>query len=169
MECSLRQLIPQKFCLDCKGCCRFREPQSPWRPKVYANEEKLFCHEHFDEAFLDHEGKVATRSCSDEHVCLFLDSLTNACQVYKARPLECALYPFVLIKAKEGIFLAVHLACPFVQQAQSSAEFAAYLGELRTFFGQGSVQDFLKAHRQDMSSVHICQDEIQSLFCVLPS
>jgi Fe-S-cluster containining protein len=168
MDFSLRQLIQKKFCLACKGCCRFKERQSLWRPKVYASEERLLKHKHFDKTFLDHQGRVATRACGDDHVCLFLDLLTNECQVYKARPFECELYPFLFIKKQEGIFLAAHLACPFIQQVQSSEQLEKYGSYLKKFFDQDVVQEFLKVHSKEISSSHICDDEIQSLCCILP-
>lgn len=168
MDFSLRQLMSEKFCLDCKGCCRFKEPRSPWRPKVYASEDKFFGHEHFEENVLDSQGHVATRAYAEEHGCLFLDSLTNECRVYKARPFECELYPFVFLKDQEGIFLAAHLACPFVQEVQSTELFEKHCQYLKEFFEQATVQAFLKTHVKDITSAHIAPDEVQSLFRILP-
>ena len=168
MDFSLRQLMSEKFCLACKGCCRFKESHSSWRPKVYASEDKIFKHEAFEKNFLDCQGHVATRVSAEEHVCLFLDSLTNECQVYQARPFECALYPFILVKSQEGLFLAVHLACPFIQENQSSELVEKHSSYLKKFFNQKTVQQFLKAHIEEISSSHISEDEIQTLFCILP-
>ncbi len=168
MDFSLRQLMNEKFCLDCKGCCRFKESRSPWRPKVYPLEDKLLGHEHFEEKALDSQGRVATRAYAEEHACVFLDSLTNACRVYPARPLECVLYPFVFLKNQEGISLAAHLACPFVQEVQASALFEEHCCYLKKFFAQKKIQAFLKAHAKDICSAHIAQDEIQPLFCIVP-
>jgi len=165
---NFKQAMDQKYCLECKGCCRFKEAKSPWRPKVYTSEDKILRHKALEKTFLDSQGHVATRASAEEHVCLFLDSLTNACQVYQARPFECELYPFLFIKNQEGVFLAVHLACPFVQEAQSLASFQEYCGSLREFFRQEGWQTFLKEHINEISSSHIHDNEIQPLFCIFP-
>jgi len=63
--------------------------------------------------------------------------------------------------------LSVHLACPFVQEAQLSRSFEEYVNYLRQVFAQRPWQEFFKGRSRDIASAHIHDDEIKKLFCVL--
>ena len=161
---DLKQVLGEEYCLACKGCCRFQSAQSLWRPKVYPSEEVFSKRDPVNKDILDKTGRIATQIFGKEHICAFLDPLTNKCRTYSSRPFECQLYPFVFIKEDQGLVLGAHLACPFVQDAQASQMFERYCKDLEGFFHQPTMQSFLAAHLNDISSSHIQKDEIQILF-----
>ena len=39
-ELNLKQFVPSEVCLKCKGCCRYKEADSAWRPKLGAGDQE---------------------------------------------------------------------------------------------------------------------------------
>ncbi len=153
---------PQEFCLACQGCCRFQDSRSPWRPKVYPNEERVSAPQGLLSA--DQEGYLRTRCVQGVWLCDHLDARTNHCQVYPWRPFECVLYPFLLIKNRNGIAVAVHLACPYVQGKKDLSCFQDAFAQVQRFLEQKEVQDFLRSCKAHIISDHIQDEEVQIIF-----
>ncbi len=152
----LRQFVPSAFCLECRGCCRFQESQSPWRPKT-GIEEAAAMHS-------DKEGYITTIQECGKALCRFLDPATQHCRIYESRPFECALYPFILSSQGNGIDVYVHLACPYIQEQQSSPELTAYIAYLREFFNHQETRAFLKANRRLIHDYTPQEMELMLLF-----
>ena len=127
---NIPQLMPSDYCLSCKGCCFFKQKKSLWRPQLSLKEQKKI-----KEAkdYIDEEGRITTSARGKRHVCYLLEEDNHKCRIYGKRPFECALYPFLFVKKKEKCFLAVHLACPYVQEKRGAAEFDQYMKEVKTF------------------------------------
>lgn len=165
----LKQPMKSGYCLACQGCCRFKEVNSPWRPKVYFKEEEILGGGVLTSDILDDKRCVKTKTVDGEHFCELLDTKTNKCIAYAVRPLECRLYPFIFVKQEGNVFLAVHLACPFVQEARDTKEFNSCCQELQTFFARKEVKNLLKENIAHIFSGHVLKDEIEILFSVCPS
>lgn len=167
---NLTQFVPSHVCLECDGCCRFKEEDSHWRPKVGSEESQLMRQEGlaeriFGREHLDAGMRIKTKGCHNgTHQCRFFSPDGNLCTIYAYRPFECRLYPFVLMKKGAGIVLAVHLNCPHVQNTQDSKEFDNYVGYLQKFFLQNDVTEFLKRNRLLIESYLDYEDEMQGLF-----
>ena len=144
---DMKQFVPQEVCLSCDGCCRFKEENSPWRPKVTAAELQGPIQQGLAERILAHstaQGHIKTVSCGGQHICSFLNPQNNTCGIYPGRPFECQLYPFVLVRGKdETVGVCVHLNCPYIQESRSTKEFEEYVRYLREFFNRRDVRDFL--------------------------
>lgn len=156
---------PQEFCLACQGCCRFQDSRSPWRPKVYAQEEKFFL---AAPKFLkpDREGYLEAKCVHGCWLCEHLEEATNRCQVYPYRPLECILYPFLLLRDKNRIVVALHLACPYVQEKKDLKGFQDACENTKQFFEQKNVQAFLRTCQEHITSSHVQSEEVQVIFTV---
>lgn len=128
----LKQFVPGKFCLECRGCCRFSEANSVWVVH-FLKTEKPF---------------APTPSKKGGFVCPFLNRTDNKCNIYTKRPFECGLYPFLLNKDKNGVFLAVHLNCPYIEEKIGTKEFREYTGYLTAFFNTSPFKDILKNNPQ---------------------
>ena len=157
----LKQPMTSAYCLACQGCCRFKEANSPWRPKVYFGEEQIFGGDTLSSDIFDDKRCIKTKTIGEEHFCGLLDIKTNKCTAYLNRPLECRLYPFLLVRKQGEIFLAVHLACPFVQESKDSKEFESQCQELKIFFAQEKMNDFLKKNVEHIFSGYILKNEIE--------
>lgn len=127
----MEQVVTQGFCLKCRGCCRFNEADSIWSPTVLDEEEKLI------PTFAISSNKKIRALPSAEKInnfiCSFLNSHDNKCNIYEERPFECRLYPFLINRKKNKVFLALDLNCPFVKdnsEAMDLKEYSAKLAEL---------------------------------------
>jgi len=138
MITELPQNVPSDICLKCDGCCRFASSHSPWRPKVAQDEAGGAL-----AAELDADGALKTVDYNGQPHCAFLCAGDNTCQVYGARPFECRLYPFLLIKSGDGVALGAHLSCPYVQKHRDGT-FERHIDEMRTYFQRSDVRAFLK-------------------------
>ena len=39
-EVSLKQFVPSEVCLKCNGCCRYKQADSVWRPKLGQKDQR---------------------------------------------------------------------------------------------------------------------------------
>jgi len=147
----IRQFVGSDFCLKCFGCCRFKEKDSVWTPKLLdAEAEKL------GELI-----KLIANPEQDNFVCLSLDIPGNKCKIYHQRPFDCQLYPFLLNQRGENIFLAVDLNCPYVRQNLESQSFKEYVKELDDFLNSGDRLKQLRANLQLIQTYKEAQDLIE--------
>jgi len=138
-----------------------------WRPRVWAQEKGLAEHIFAKEA-LDQNQQIKTLRCHDgTHQCKFFSPEGNACTIYAYRPLECRLYPFVLMKQEGGTVLAVHLSCPHIQGTGGSSEFEKYAGYLKEFFAQQDVRQLLRENAALIDDYAEYSNELKVLFPVI--
>ncbi|MBI3616857.1 MAG: YkgJ family cysteine cluster protein [Candidatus Omnitrophica bacterium] len=160
------QLVPQKICLSCQGCCRFKEAQSLWRPRIAL--EELAANEHKKDLAeaLGKDGYIKTVKEQGQNRCTFLNLGTNKCGVYAGRPFECRLYPFLLTRfGKNGrVAVSVHLSCPHVQQSRYSAEFEKHAGVLKAYLSGEESARFLQNNPALVGDYSEYHDEIEELF-----
>ncbi|MBN1586159.1 MAG: YkgJ family cysteine cluster protein, partial [Candidatus Omnitrophica bacterium] len=86
----LDSLLPGGYCLDCRACCRFQEPHSDWAPPEYTPQK-------------DPAAKPG-EAC---YACPQLDRPSHHCKVYEQRPLDCRLYPFMILRQGEEVSLGI--------------------------------------------------------------
>lgn len=159
-----KQLIPSKTCLSCEFCCRFPKPNTVWQPRLTAGEISAFDKLGFKNKIL--KGAVKSKAQGKFFACSFLRSSKNACGIYRQRPLECRLYPFVLMVGKDGVLLAAHLACPFVLENIKTAEFKRHAAYLKKYFSRESSRKFIKANPAIAQNYHGYAKELVSLFTI---
>jgi len=125
---DLKQIIPSEFCLGCRGCCRFSEKDSMWSP-LLLNEEIECLKENNLLSGCDTKKKKLTtvlNSTEENFVCAFLSVQDNSCRIYGLRPFECRLYPFLINREKNRIYLAVDPHCSFVERNAATSQFREY-------------------------------------------
>ncbi len=122
----IKQFVPSSVCLECSGCCRFSQRESVWNPQALAKEAKALG--------LKSE-KIPLKFSQSENIffCVFFQPPDHHCAVYKKRPAECQLYPFLINRKSGKTYLAVDLNCPYARRELDSPAFrkyVAYLGKL---------------------------------------
>ena len=162
MKTVLKQFVPSSVCLQCDGCCRFKDEKSPWRPrlgKVDVNELAL----QLTDSSVDDRAYLNTIQECGRHFCQFFRSSDSSCRVYEQRPFECSLYPFILSKVEGKVKVYVHLACPYVQDHQDKQvdEYGAYLREL---LNQTATQEFLTRNQDLFHDYTSFEIELKYLF-----
>ncbi|MDP3143463.1 MAG: YkgJ family cysteine cluster protein [Candidatus Omnitrophota bacterium] len=172
---GLKQLIPSSTCLHCQICCRFPEKNTVWQPRLSRIETVAFKNEApraKARGFLERnterprlqgavlwprmykrwlaarikKGAIELKRIGGLFCCSFFNAKGNSCQIYKIRPFDCRLYPFVLIDLQDKIILAAHQLCPFVAQSIQTKKFQSHASYLKKFFAKKGIQDFLKAN-----------------------
>lgn len=94
---NLKQFVPSDFCLGCYGCCRFAANPTIWAPSG--------C-------------RLAKNN--GEYICENLRREDNRCKIYQQHPLDCQLYPFLLVRKGNSLQLGIHRACRFIQEKNPS-------------------------------------------------
>jgi len=122
MTPDIPQIIPDGRCLTCDICCRFPEADSPMRPYFMAAEIDAAIARGVPAAhFPDRSGGRVTlvpHPAGEGFVCPAFDVATNRCTIYDDRPLDCRLYPFVVMRPPEGgqLLLGWDRLCPYLRE-----------------------------------------------------
>jgi Fe-S-cluster containining protein len=154
-ELSLKQFVPSEVCLKCDGCCRYKEADSIWRPKLGVSDQEGLAALITGGDVLDAQAYIKTIQNCGRHFCRFLNEGDSTCGIYNKRPFECSFYPFIISQTPHAIKVYVHLSCPYVQDHLPRAEFDAYVAYLKVFFHRVDIREFLsrnKAMFHDYSS-----------------
>lgn len=163
------QFVPSEVCLKCDGCCRFKDPDTIWRPKMSDQEEALVKYSKLAQKIwsvdtLDSKRFIRTKPGCGEHLCRFLDPKDHSCAIYESRPFECELYPFVISRTSKGTGLYLHLNCPHVQETYRDPSMNAYIRYLKEFFKRNDVQAFLGHNRDLLNDYSAYKDELELVF-----
>lgn len=166
---DMEQFVPQEVCLSCDGCCRFKDETSAWRPRI-AKEESMemvalgLATQIFAKSMTDQDGYIKAKPCLGQFHCSFFHKENNTCNAYQARPFECQLYPFVLVRAQENLSVHVHLSCPHIGKMRSSPEFEKYVAYLKGFLQKAHVTAFLRRNRDIGGEYKDYRQELEFLF-----
>lgn len=112
---SINQCVSGEFCLSCLGCCRYSGNDSIWAPNLLAEEQQRLG--------IEEIGLIAYKN---EYICSFLDSSSNYCQIYESRPLECRIYPFLLNRKDNKLYLSLHKSCPAISEQLNTEQIREY-------------------------------------------
>jgi len=132
---NIRQVTNSSICLSCDVCCRFPEKDSFLRP-VFTPEEAREGAK---------EGRVDLVPLEEGYICPFFTPSNNRCKIYDVRPFDCRLYPFALMKSREGkeIILGIDTKCPIVSGVLPNSEIGNYINYLISFIESDSVKTFI--------------------------
>jgi Fe-S-cluster containining protein len=125
----LPQILSSSTCLSCQVCCRFPDADSPYRPCCTGLEiAALVARGHDLETTWGlpvpedgggpgcgaHVALAPDAGGGTGHHCPFLEESTHRCEAYGARPLDCQLYPLMLVLGEGGDHVVLHLDahCP---------------------------------------------------------
>lgn len=139
---KLKQVIPKKFCLACDVCCRFIDPNSIFTPYLTRTDADLLL-----EAGLPRKAINGNRfnlsPCGPINHCPCFSPDENKCSFYSFRPLECELYPFLLAKKNNEVYLALDKKCPFVGE-NFIKEMSKHIDYLKEILGSKEVAGLVK-------------------------
>ena len=144
----MKQFIPQKICLKCLGCCRFANSRSKWSPCLLSREIKIFKKKHIPLFLRPKSKKLRLVSGNDQFFCPFFNVVKNSCGIYGVRPFDCQLYPFMLRKRKNKVYIAVDINCPYIEKTFRGKKFNRYLNNLIIFLSQPSIKNIIRRDSQ---------------------
>jgi len=151
---ELRRLVPSDVCLACSGCCRFAGAQSVWGPFFLFDEIRYLTEAGLVPSCLfTHPDYAAGRGAwinlveaDGEFLCPCLDTDRHTCRIYAHRPLDCRLYPFILVREDAGIVLAVDEKCPYAQKEGQTPVFKEHVAYLTQLLSGPQGAAFLRAN-----------------------
>lgn len=134
-----QQIIPQKVCLECSGCCRFEAERSAWAVHLSGREQQ--------ELGIQDTVLPAKKDRPDGQLfCNFYDTSRRQCAIYYKRPFECRLYPFVINRKGSEIYLALDLNCPFARDNYQTAAMRDFIAGLCVRLSSAEFLDFIKTN-----------------------
>jgi Fe-S-cluster containining protein len=68
------------------------------------------------------------------YICPYFNTKENGCAIYKIRPFDCRLYPFLLSHKDGGVFLCADLNCPFINKNIKNKSLKDYTFYLKKIF-----------------------------------
>lgn len=122
MSIEIKQLLPYGYCLSCRGCCRFKEKISAWAPRLLREEINSFEAKNLDGKSL----RLVEDGVDNDYACVFLSVKDSVCKVYYKRPFECMLYPFLINRERDKVYLSADPNCPFISENLHTVEFKKY-------------------------------------------
>lgn len=132
----LKQIIPKHYCLKCSGCCRFSDKETMWSAHLLKEE------------IAEGRKNIKLIPCKEYYICNFFGFDDNKCRVYKNRPFECRIYPFLLKKDNKKVYLSLDLKCPFVDNHLNTAEFKKYSRYLARLLSNPRYKKLLRNNPQ---------------------
>ena len=118
---AVPQLVPSHVCLSCDVCCRFPERTSQYRPFFSQSEiQEAIAHGIDAKVFsnlLGSQVEPVPHPFEDGYLCPAFDPQTSHCRIYNVRPLDCQIYPFVIIwdRERHRVHLGWDIKCPFLR------------------------------------------------------
>ncbi|MBA5866380.1 MAG: DUF2156 domain-containing protein [Nitrospira sp. CR1.3] len=115
------QMVPSSTCLRCDVCCRFPDPDSPLRPYFTGPEVRQAVAAGVEADRFPSPGGGQISLVPDEQGegfhCPAFNPVTSVCKIYEQRPLDCRLYPLVLMwnERHDEVMLGWDSKCPFMR------------------------------------------------------
>lgn len=149
----IKQFIPHGYCLGCRGCCRFAEPDTVWAPALLDEDERrLAAGGKAAACGPRHRIRLVYDRQEDAYLCAFLNRCDNACSVYPIRPFECQLYPFLINRRGKKVFLSIDPKCPCAGQQLSDTPLGAYARRLAASLSTPAFRRLIKRNPQLIQS-----------------
>lgn len=145
------QFVPSSKCLSCDGCCRFAQQRSPWSPLFLFQEIEDLVQKDLlpsaifsaTQALTGQASRIDLEASGDAWVCPCLDP-KNVCRIYSHRPLECRLYPFLLVSHEGKKVLAADTHCPYLSEHFLKEEGRDFVLRLKEFFSSKEMKRVLQ-------------------------
>ena len=146
---ELKQFVPGKVCLSCDGCCRYGQKETVWAPFFLYDEilkltekniipSSLFTHA---DAAVHKPARINLVGGAGQFICSCFEPAKNTCKIYEYRPLDCRLYPFIIARRGEKVFLTLDEKCPYTKKMEHTKIFKDYVAALLSLFAS---EDFIR-------------------------
>ena len=166
MQPQLTQLIPSEICLECPVCCRFPEKQAALSPFFLPEErnrvEALKTGGSFRESGAS---KAELVVCGNGFACSFFNPADHTCRVYPVRPLDCSMYPAVVLYSKDHrkVMLGADTTCPALSRPGVSVRLRQYLDSIQRYLESNALSSLIRKYPQFISEFQEEAVEVREL------
>ncbi len=120
-------------CRKCNECCKFRAGEEYFAP-VFTEEELAKIEKDSEKANFNQFGTVKQAKLvkinDDLFACPFYSVDNGLCAIYKNRPFDCRIYPFLVARKNNKVYLtAFREACPSLEK-KGNAKIKDYIRTL---------------------------------------
>ena len=153
----LLQLIASEICLDCPVCCRFPEKQASLSPFFFPEErilsESTSTNGSFREAAPGLASKAELVKCGHGFACSFFNPENHTCQIYEARPLDCSMYPAVIMRSEDHqkVLIGADTKCPALRRSDVAAKLHSYLNSIQRYLESTTLSSSIQKFPQFIS------------------
>ncbi len=157
------QLVPSEICLECPVCCRFPEKKAALSPFFFPAERQsvdgLPVSGSFQEKTKGLPSKAELVKCGHGFACSFFNPGDHTCRIYEARPLDCAMYPAVVMESRDhrNVLLGADTKCPALSRSEVSAKLKNYLDWIQRYMESTDLSSLIRKHPQFIS---VYQEEV---------
>ena len=148
----LSQLIPSEICLECPVCCRFPEKQAALSPFFFPQErqavDSIESRGFFREAAKGAASKAGLVVCGHGFACSFFNPGDHTCQIYEARPLDCSMYPAVIMRSEDHqkVLLGADTKCPALSRPSVTARLKNYLDGIQRYLESTTLSSLIRKY-----------------------
>ena len=113
------EFFNNNVCKECKMCCKFSEDDLWDLPQFTCDEKKRLSLKYPNIKYKLYNNMYipVTIVCGQYYVCPFLDE-TIGCTIPNEKPIDCALWPFYIMRTEEDLVLAQDLNCPAIENCK---------------------------------------------------
>ena len=157
MKPQLPQLIPSEICLECPVCCRFPEKQAGLSPFFFPEERNQVELSQSKGSFREAAQGVASKAelvkCGHGFACSFFNPEDHTCRTYEARPLDCSMYPAVIMESQDHrkVFLGADTKCPALSRPSVAAKLQDYLNLIQRYLESTTLSSLIRQYPQFIS------------------
>ena len=157
MQPPFPQLIPSEICLECPVCCRFPDKQAALSPFFFPEERARV------ESLPPGTAQGAFRSagpskaelaaCGHGYACSFFNAGDHTCQIYEARPLDCSMYPAVVMSSpdRRKVLMGADTKCPALKRPEIAAKLLQYLNSIQRYLESTTLSSLIRKYPQFIS------------------
>ncbi|HVZ79421.1 MAG TPA: YkgJ family cysteine cluster protein [bacterium] len=152
MRPQLPQLIPSEVCLDCPVCCRFPDKQASLSPFFFPEERAAVDSLNVDGSFRERAqgrpSKAELVECGHGFACSFFDPADHTCRIYPARPLDCSMYPAVIMHSADHrkVLVGADTKCPALKRPSVAAKLGQYLDLIQRTLQSASLSSLIRQY-----------------------
>jgi hypothetical protein len=157
MQSQLPQLIASEVCLDCPVCCRFPEKQASLSPFFFPEERNLAgsipSKGSFREAADSRASKAELVKCGHGFACSFFNPEDHTCQIYEARPLDCSMYPAVIMRSEDHlkVLIGADTKCPALSRSDVASKLKSYIDLIQRYLESTTLSPLIRKYPQFIS------------------
>ena len=163
MQPQLPQLIPSETCLECPVCCRFPEKQAALSPFFFPEERNKV--ESLPSEWVQGSfrragsSKAELAACGHGYACSFFNPGDHTCQIYEARPLDCSMYPAVVMQSRDRrkVLMGADTKCPALKRPEIAAKLLQYLNSIQRYLESTTLSLLIRKYPEFISEF---QDEV---------
>jgi Fe-S-cluster containining protein len=169
MRPQLPQLIPSELCLECPVCCRFPDKQASLSPFFFPEERSQV--ESLPPTVVQGSFRQAGASkaqlsvCGHGYACSFFNAGDHTCQIYEARPLDCSMYPAVVMRSQDHrkLLVGADTKCPALKRPEIAAKLLQYLNSIQRYLENTTLASFIGKYPEFISEFQEEVVEVQEL------